>query len=255
MHPRPMPRFRCTAILLWCIAAACAATAHAGSRVAQVEVHDRTAGEPLAVYRKFGERWIVGERGHEYTIRVRNDSNARVLAVISVDGVNAVTGQTASPSQSGYVIEPGESVTVEGWRKSLERTAAFVFTTPSRAYAARTHRPDNIGVIGVALFRERERYRVAAPAAETGDAQAAQRSAAKSAGPAAPSLGTGHGRSEYSPAQWTAFERESDTPSQVVVLRYESRDSLMAMGVLPRERVPRDRPDPFPAAFGFVPDP
>lgn len=40
--------------------------AHAGQPIARVEVHDRTSGETLAVHRKFGERWIVGERGQRW---------------------------------------------------------------------------------------------------------------------------------------------------------------------------------------------
>ena len=35
---------------------------------------------------------------------------ARVLAVMSVDGVNVISGDTAAPSQSGYVLEPYELV-------------------------------------------------------------------------------------------------------------------------------------------------
>lgn len=181
---------------------AVASETHAAT--ARVEVYDRTTGATLPVYRRLGERWITGERGHEYGLRIRNDSDVRVLAVVSVDGVNAVSGETASPAQPGYVIEPSTVATIEGWRKSLDRTAAFVFTDPSRAYATRTGRPDDVGVIGVALFRER------APA----------------------------------------------PPDEIVALRYESRTALIAMGVLPREPVPRRaRPEPFPAAFGFVPDP
>lgn len=223
--------------------------ARTASRVAQVDVYDRTTGESLPTHRGRGARWIVGERGHEYSVRIRNCSDVRVLAVVSVDGVNAVTGQSAAPSQSGYVIEPGGYVTVEGWRKSLARTAAFVFTDPSRSYAARTNRPDDVGVIGVALFRERE------PRVTEADSAARQKSAASAAATPAPSLGTGHGRGEYSPAQWTAFERASTTPDEIHALRYESREALIAMGVLPRPRASRDTPDPFPAAPGFVPDP
>ena len=119
------------------------ATHQAQSRActAEVEVHDRAQDRVLPTYRKFGRRWITGEPGHEYDLRIRNCADARVLAVISVDGVNVITGQSASPSQSGYVLEPGEHLTVEGWRKSMEHTAAFVFTDPANSYAARTGRP------------------------------------------------------------------------------------------------------------------
>lgn len=252
-------RTRRAAVLSLCFAAWFAAPASAAPGVAQVGIHDHTAGETLTVHRRFGEKWIVGERGHEYSIRVHNTSAVRVLAVVSVDGVNAVTGQTAAPSQSGYVIEAGGSVIIDGWRKSLERTAAFVFTSPMHSYASRTSRLDNVGVIGVALFREREPAPLpVAEVAREGERHAATPAddrLAQKAAPASPSLGTGHGRSQYSPAGRTTFERASDSPDQLVVLRYESREMLIARGVLPRARVPRDSPDPFPAALGFVPDP
>ncbi len=252
---RPLP----VATLLICLSAGLAAPAHGANHIARVDIVDRTGGVVLPVQRHAGARWIVGERGHEYGIRIRNVATGRVLAVISVDGVNAVTGESAAPSQAGYVIEPGGCVTIDGWRKDLERTAAFVFTAPTRSYAARTDRPADIGVIGVALFREREPRPM--PLAESATAQdgagraAGESRAARAPAPASASLGTGHGRSELSPAQWTAFERSSDDPEQIIELRYESRATLVAMGVLPRTPAPRRRPDPFPAAAGFVPDP
>ncbi len=48
-----------------------------------------------------------------------------MLVVTSVDGINVISGDTAAPAQSGYVLEPWASVEIIGWRKSLERTAAF----------------------------------------------------------------------------------------------------------------------------------
>jgi hypothetical protein len=42
----------------------------------------------------------------------------------------------------------------------------------------------------------------------------------------------------------------------MIAIRYERRETLVAMGVLPEPRrdVPR-HPDPFPGALSFVPDP
>ena len=125
------------------------------SSLVQVDVFDRQNGSALAVYQKDGRHYIVGVPGHEYAVRIRNCTNARVLVVTSVDGVNVVSGDTASPQQSGYVLEPWGSVEIAGWRKSLERTAAFYFTDLGDSYAARTGRPQNVGVIGVAVFQER----------------------------------------------------------------------------------------------------
>src|SRR6185295_2747740 len=52
---------------------------------------------------------------------------------------------------------------ITGWRKSYSEAAAFYFTALPDSYAARTDRPDNVGVIGAAVFRERVVPPVARP--------------------------------------------------------------------------------------------
>ena len=71
-----------------------------------------------------------------------------------------------------------------------------------------------------------------------------------------PSRGTGHGRGEYSPVQQVGFERASTQPDEVIAVRYERRETLVAMGVIPQPRYGFSgrHPDPFPATLGFVPD-
>ena len=76
-----------------------------------------TAGV-LSVYPKDGRHWVVGTPGQEYGIRVCNTTGDRVLAVMSVDGVNVVSGETASPAQSGYVLSAHECADINGWRKT-----------------------------------------------------------------------------------------------------------------------------------------
>lgn len=264
--PRSSPRHRALLSGTLLGVALCAPVADAcTSSVARVDVYDRSEGRSLDVHRHRGRQFIVGQPGNEYAIRIRNCSDRRVLAVVSVDGVNVVTGETAAPDQSGYVIDPHGYVTIQGWRKDLERTAAFYFSDPGDAYAARTGRPDDLGVIGVALFREREprwthsAEAVAAPPgaarqASAADAKAARPATESSTGASAP-LGTGHGRREWSPAQRVEFERASARPDQRVVIRYDRRENLVAQGVLPRPSRPWRDPDPFPGTFGFVPDP
>lgn len=241
--------------------------------LARIDVYDRNAGEALPVYRHHGRRYIEGQPGNEYAVRIRNCTDQRLLAVLSIDGVNVVTGATASPDQSGYVIEPGGYVTVQGWRKDLDRTAAFYFSDPAASYAARTGRPHDLGVIGVALFRERpvarqgwfssDRQSASPPSRAKAEADAAgeavdnRAARATAAAPAAqqPSLGTGHGRGEYSPVRQVEFERASTRPDELVAIRYERRETLVAMGVLPALRHGLRDPDPFPGALSFVPDP
>ncbi|HEX6828922.1 MAG TPA: hypothetical protein VF104_08080 [Burkholderiales bacterium] len=232
---------------------AAAGNAHALGNLVDVTILDRHEGGVLPVHVHRGKHYVAGKPGNEYQVLIRNRSGEEVLAVLSVDGVNAITGETASPQQSGYVIGPWGSVEVKGWRKSLERTAAFYFTELPDSYAARSGRPDDVGVIGVAVFR-----RKMAPPPELLSRDMIQRGAAESPAPSAPrakaeeKLGTGHGRNEPSPARYVEFERESSTPNELVALYYDSRPNLVARGVI-REQHPYRDPRPFPA--GFVPDP
>jgi len=259
------------AALLACLIPLAAA---AGTPV-DVQVYDRTAGQYLPVYWHDGERHIAGEPGHEYEIRIRNQGPRRVLAVTSVDGVNVITGRTAHPRQSGYVLDPYSYVEIDGWRKSMEEVAAFYFTSLPDSYAARTGRPDNVGVIGVALFREKQPYpvlyqqSVPAAAAEPLEPPSVpqSREAGKAAAPAADAarssggleredrLGTGHGQRRDSGATYVDFERASPRPNEVISIYYDSYRNLVARGVIPQPKYRQAKrvPEAFPG--GFVPDP
>jgi hypothetical protein len=235
-----------------------------------IDVIDRDTGQWLPETHARGQDWIAGDPGHRYSVRLTNTSGERVLVVLSVDGVNAVSGETASPSQAGYVLAPWQSTEIAGWRKSLDDVAQFYFTDLPDSYAARTGRPGNVGVIGIAVFRERMRpiaYPMPAPpianqqrALDKAAAPSAAREAASGAdayGEAQPQrIGTGHGAREWSPAGQTAFERASSRPSQLTQLRYDDRNALVAMGILPHEEWRRAN-DGEPRAFpnGFAADP
>jgi hypothetical protein len=243
--------------------------------LAEVAIHDRTEHRVLPVYRHEGRHYVVGKPGNEYQIRVRNRGDGDTLNVVSVDGVNAISGETADWNQSGYVLAPEHGFDVKGWRKSLRRVAAFYFTEHARSYAARTGRPDHVGVIGVAVFRRRPEpaahveppraapHRESAPDAPypaSADAQAGSRAAATEArhGPSAGApaakpapLGTGHGRSESSHVTYTRFERDGDAPAEVIAIHYDTYANLVARGVIAAPRIAH--PSPFPGRF--TPDP
>jgi hypothetical protein len=237
------------------------APSFAAGSLADVTIFDRTTGRSLPAYGSSGQTFVAGKPGNEYAIRIRNRMPTAVLAVVSVDGVNVVSGETAATSQGGYVIPARGYLEIKGWRKSLERIAAFYFTDLGDSYAARTGRPDDVGVIGVALFRPRvepaarledRASRQQAPAADgAANGAAPQEKSAERSAPE-PALGTGHGRSETSHARFVEFDRESDMPNEVIAIRYDSHANLVAMGVIQAPR-PRHVPEPFPAVF--VPDP
>src|SRR5512142_1355496 len=94
------------------------AAAHAGALV-DVSVIDRDTGTTLPTYSHGGRLYIAGTPGHRYGVRIVNRTGSRVLTVLSVDGVNAITGETADPHQSGYVLGAYDSTEVDGWRKNM----------------------------------------------------------------------------------------------------------------------------------------
>ena len=251
--------------------------AFAIGRLASIDLYDRTEQRNLPVYWHQGKAYVVGAPGNEYRITLRNTAGQDLLAVVSVDGVNVVTGETASPQQGGYVIDNWQQMDIAGWRKNLSHTAAFYFTSLGDSYAARTGRPNHVGVIGAALYRRKTdpvsvvpQYSPAWPSApdtpersdraEAPSASAAPRREEKSLadrpaenqfGSLQERLGTGHGRREASPARYTHFERATAQPEEVVSIYYDSYANLVALGVIPFHH--RHQPQPFPGRF--VPDP
>ena len=258
------------------IVATAALSAQAVGRMADLSIFDRATGRELPVHWHEGRAYVVGNPGNEYQVVVRNTRGEDLLAVVSVDGVNVLSGQTASAQQGGYIVGSRDRVDIKGWRKSLGEVANFYFTSLGDSYAARTDRPGNVGVIGVALFRRAVRYvpmpepvpydnwgprseRKDAPAESDAagslakkQAQAESRAAAPSAAPSAP-LGTGHGRREESRAYYTEFERATREPEETIAIYYDSYRNLVAQGVLRPTYAERRDPRPFPSSF--APDP
>lgn len=263
------------------------------ARLVDVSVVNRSTGERLTPVRHEGRLYVAGTPGDRYAIELKSRRGERVLTVLSVDGVNVLTGQTAATLQSGYVIDGWQSYAVSGWRKSMDDVAQFVFTALPDSYAARTGRPGNVGVIGVAVYRERavpqplvvapqspspwrDELRAQAddaPAASglakkaeneasrdqsaemgaAGERQAERRSSRTDSESKSMKLGTGHGQREHSPTRYTEFVRQSDTPDEIVTIYYDSRANLIARGIIRSPRLAE--PSPFPGSSGFVPDP
>lgn len=268
------------------IAAACLPASAVG-RLADVQITDRATGRSLPTYYHQGQYWVAGQPGAKYAIQIRNSRGSRVLAVTSVDGLNVLSGETADFGQSGYVFESGQRYGIDGWRKSDSEVAAFVFTASGDSYAERIGKPRDVGVIGVALFRERPPVVLDSPPAvapsqsspsapeirsrELSSQYLEKPSAPSSTAPApaaapiaraeaneaktAPKLGTAHGERETSIISRTQFVRNSAQPDEVIRIRYDSHANLVATGIIPSPRW-QPTPNAFPGAqAGFVPDP
>jgi hypothetical protein len=245
-----------------------------------LEVVDE-AGNRLPTYAHRGRSYVLGRLGERYLVRVRNDSPRRIEVVASVDGRDVVDGQPASTEKRGYLVAPWSELTIDGFRLSQEAVAAFRFSSVAGSYAARMGDARDVGVVGVAVFRERElpatpvpvprrsfspapppRARGEASAAESRGAEAESRGAEAEPDAAVakqgaarsvdrPGLGTEFGEEHGSPVEYVSFVRASARPAALLTLRYDDRRGLAALGIdlegrlAGRERWLRETAEPF----------
>ena len=283
-HHRPLrPRALAVALVLLVLAGATRAAADP----IDVSVVNRDTGQVLRVWRHDGRLFVAGEPGARYGLRVTNNTNVRTLVVMSVDGVNVLTGETANTGQSGYVFNPYQSYDVNGWRKSGTEVAAFTFAPLPQSYAAETSRPGEVGVIGVATFREAptsppppiailptpaRRPQVHESPLPPVNAPPPPSIAIAPSPPAPPvvapsargdvvvtgqkrepalaeteKLGTAHGAREWSVANTVPFTRATPYPESVATIEYDTYDNLIRRGVIPPLWTPEHHPRPFPA--------
>ncbi len=210
-----------------------------------------------------------------YAVALANRTGDRVGVLLTVDGLNAISGERDAAPGRMYVLGPWERMTVRGWRTSLADVRQFTFVDERASYAVRSGKANaRIGWIEAVVYREQRRYvarprpwreyggrseesdsagearsRSMAPPAsapsEAIDAPAAklegapaERSTADSGRRSFP--GTGWGPRAEDHAVVVSFEPES-VPADRSTLRYEYRSALLALGVLPRPWPPRDR--------------
>ena len=107
----------------------------------------------LPAYKGGGRRFVSGKKGGSYSIMVKNRCKSPLEIVASVDGLDVMDGKTASFSKRGYIIDPGETLEIEGFRTSHSKVAEFEFSGVSNSYANMRHGDTrNVGVIGLAVF-------------------------------------------------------------------------------------------------------
>ena len=217
---------------------------------------------PADEYHHRGETWIEGRYNSWYQIELANHTNCRVLAVLSVDGLSVMDGESASYDSPGFVLDPWGKTQVPGWLMNSDQAAQFVFSSVGKSYAHNMNKGGNPGVIGVAWFPERVNITKSAFVAQsahllntTGNnpwdnlprsishvANSITTACAQGS-----NMGTAWGDSVQFATHNTQFVRASNTPAAVLVLRYDSADNLQAMGIRLRERASASSSQAFPA--------
>jgi hypothetical protein len=226
-----------------------ARASQAQSRGYSIELIDET-GAVLPAFVNWKGTYVLGALGKRYALRLKNATGQRVEMVASVDGRDVLDGRPSDWGKRGYIVNPYDEVTIDGFRLSNDSVAAFRFSSVGRSYAAKMGDARDVGVIGVAVFPERPQPRVYAPppmAAGRAESSADFGAAGtmKSA-PAAPSplgareksaesrrgLGTEFGEQRESHVFETEFARASASPAVLLRLRYDDCAGLVAMGIV-----------------------
>jgi hypothetical protein len=247
----------------------------AGRNFERRPVQERFGVEVLAggtareTYPARGRVYVEAVAGEEYALRLSNPFPVRVAVALSVDGLNTIDARrTTARDASKWVIPPYGSITVSGWQMSSTRARRFYFTNERDSYANRIGRPSDLGVITAVFFRERRnRSEIYLPPrphesqSRDGDRSESKRRT-QSDSPSASSTGkesatgrvsptpdaddeyaaTGIGRSVTNDV-WSVQMDLEPAPAAEVTLRYEFRDALVRLGILPRNY--RPQPDPL----------
>nr|MDP9122277.1 hypothetical protein [Acidobacteriota bacterium] len=113
-------------------------------------------GHPLAELAGNGRNYVLAFAGREYSLRLTNNTARRVAIAVSVDGLNSIDAKTTT-AQAGskWILEPYESIVLDGWQTSSALARQFYFTTEKGSYGAWLGKTDNLGLIAAAVFRER----------------------------------------------------------------------------------------------------
>jgi hypothetical protein len=161
---------------------------------------------------------------------------------VAVDGLSVINGQPASENHPGYIVGRSGHIVIEGWRRNMEKVAAFSFEERDKSYASLVGRPENIGVIGLVAVEEMSRF--PRLQSEKGYAPSMARDQGKVG-----DTGTGYGRDIDSAIYYVPFVRSSN--KRTITIYYDTVDNLRRAGV----PVDLPFPIPFPADPEFAPPP
>jgi hypothetical protein len=230
------------------------------------EVEVLVNGRPLETYPARGRQYVEALEGEEYELRIRNPLGVRVAVALSVDGMNTIDARRSSAWEaSKWVIGPYQTITINGWQMSSSRARRFYFTTERDSYGAKLGQTANLGVISAIFFRERQPVVIVAPPprprrrpyeegemdgsdskrkSEAPQSQGREnRAGATSSGDLYPrpddeSAATGIGRNVRHDVRWVNMDLQPRAIAEVTI-RYEYRDALVRLGIIPR-RYPRE---------------
>lgn len=121
-------------------------------RLSMVNPH----GERFSALRQGDRLVMMGDPGERYALLIENHSGERFEVVTTVDGLDVLDGEDGNLDKRGYLVNAYSSVLIDGFRRSNDEVAAFRLGDVANSYAASKGKARNVGVIGFALFDERQ---------------------------------------------------------------------------------------------------
>jgi len=202
--------------------------------------------------RKGGTVYVEALKGREYALRVTNPLGVRVGVALAVDGLNTIdASRRDAASAVKWVLEPYQTIVLEGWQVSSSDARRFVFTGERDSYGAALGKTEDLGVIEAVFFPERVRRPVpVAPTACEPGSSAGRSESAPGPPRAKGEAGAGAEKSSAAPVQAdeyaatgmgdrtrhevTRIDLELErTPAARIRIRYEFRPQLVRLGLLP----------------------
>lgn len=219
---------------------------------------------------KNGAPFVTAAPGERYSVRLYNPLPVRVAVNLTVDGLNAISGQPSGIADGDkWMIEPNSFITIPGWQVSGGEARRFFFTDKPKSYAK--WRGDvtgkdlsaNCGVIGAAYFwsqKELDEYyenhpiyrytrRICpSPLSRACDGASNSPACAQAEGASAENLSEKVKKSEDHEQAGTGMGERESHPSIQVAFNYDTgMYSLSQALVIYYDFAKTPSPNPFPA--------
>ena len=200
--------------------------------------------------------YVEALKGREYALRVTNPLGVRVGVALSVDGLNTIDAtHRDAASAVKWVLDPYQTIVLEGWQVSSSDARRFVFTGERDSYGAALGKTEDLGVIEAVFFpekvrrpppvspmacdgRDASRQSPGAPPAprSKGEGSGGRAAAEKSAASALSDEYAATGMGDRTRHEVTRVDLDLERTSAARIrIRYEFRPQLVRLGLLPPE--------------------
>lgn len=204
--------------------------------------------------RKGAAVYVEALKGRAYALRVTNPLGVRVGVALAVDGLNTIdASRRDAASAVKWILEPYQTIVLEGWQVSSKDARQFVFTGERDSYGAALGKTEDLGVIEAVFFPEKVRRPAPVMPMGCDERNAFQQPAGAPPAPRSKGEGAG-GRAEAEKSAASALSDEyaatgmgdrtrhevtrvdldlEKAPAARIRIRYEFRPQLVRLGLLP----------------------